>query len=96
MESNTYYEVSILMTGRPVGSEKMFTDFDYKTKVFYKREDIEAFLKEQYGDYEREEIEPGRYSYVFENCDWSHYPVQQWEEEDQVVVNEIVATPVAL
>lgn len=96
MESRTYYEVSILMTGRDIGSEDAFDDIGYETKIFHKIEEINEFLKKKYGNCERHEIEPGWYSYVFENDDICHYPVEEWEQEDQVRVNTIVATPVAI
>jgi hypothetical protein len=96
MESRTYFEVSIAKSQRDIGSEEPFNHMDYSTHIFHKIEEINEFLKNKYGDCEREEIEPGWYSYVFENDDISHYPVERWEQEDQVRVDLIVATPVAI
>jgi len=89
-----YYEVDIICTGRK--SDGSWKEFDYKKKIFDSPQEIIKFLKETYFNAKRsisyqKKNEPCGYCYEFNNCDWSHAPVEKWVQQDWVSVYKIHA-----
>lgn len=88
-----YYEVDITCTGEE--SPGNFRIFNEETKIFDTPEEVIAWLKETYSHAKRQYVyagdikEPCGYAYSFENCDWSHAPVEKWNQKDWVTVSKV-------
>lgn len=90
-----YYEVDIIYTGSSDGKE--FSMFDERTKIFATVDEITEWLKEEYGLVKQRTVMycadniPCGYVYTFENADWSHAPVEHWQQRDWVSISKICA-----
>jgi hypothetical protein len=93
-----YYEVDIICTGE-IDGERKFSRFDDETKIFETAYEVTEWLKKQYGSAKRSimyhaDSIPCGYVYKFENADWSHSPVEHWQQEDWVNISRIEAETV--
>lgn len=89
-----YYEVDIVSTGSSDGEK--FSQFNDETKVFETAREVTEWLKENYSSAKRNimyyaEGKPCGYVYKFENADYSHSPVERWQQEDWVNISKIKA-----
>jgi hypothetical protein len=89
-----YYEVDIISTGSTDGEQ--FSRFDDETKIFETAYEVTEWLKKQYGSAKRNimwqtDLNACGYVYKFENSDWSHSPVESWQQEDWVNISKIEA-----
>lgn len=89
-----YYEVIITCTGEE--SPGKFRMFNEETKIFDTPEEVITWLKDEYSHATRRQYEyaggmkePCGYVYDFENADWSHAPVEKWNQRDWVTVSKV-------
>ena len=103
---NSFYEILITSTGKPIGNTKEnYTAFNNIRELFKTIEEVENFLKENYQGHKKEKMyiykKDGQslhigYIYSFKNGDVSHYPMEQWYQKDWVEIRKIQAEPVIL
>jgi hypothetical protein len=89
-----YYEVGIIHTGSSDGER--FSQFHDETKIFETAHEVTEWLKENYSSAKRNDMyitdtEQCGYVYEFENADWSHSPVERWQQKDWVNIDKIEA-----
>ena len=101
---NKYYEVSVLHTGKPVGSKEDYTTFDDSEKTFFTIKEVKEHLSVTYSKCKRVKMfvdtKDGKtkhtgYIYCFKNNDISH-DSKMWYQQDWVSINEIQSTPIII
>lgn len=89
-----YYEVDILCTGSDSENGK-FDMFNREKKEFDSAKDVIIWLKSEYSHakrgvlYSADSDAPCGYTYLFENDDISHVPVQKWIQRDWVNIYKV-------
>lgn len=103
-----HYEVRIISTGKtPRKSDEDFTTFSRRVECFSDTESIQQFLEETYTAQCRSKrrriyhdtrfgTEHTGYVYRFRNSDLTHYPVDEWIQEDWVIIVKITEEVVIL
>ena len=99
-----YVKVSITKTGASLFSSK-YSVFDEETKTFPSLNEAKTYLKTTYKGHRRSPtyvdkadgttVQTG-YVYSYRNADWSHSPVETWNQQDWVDITTVVETPVAV
>lgn len=91
-----FYEVDILCTGSDSENGR-FDVINRERKEFDSAKDIIAWLKDKYGSlnvkrgviYDGTRDDPCGYTYLFENADLSHVPVERWIQRDWVNIYKV-------
>lgn len=99
-----YYKVKIVETGAKLFSDD-YSTFNVERKHFATLAEVKAWLKEHYGKAKRSkmycdktngESQQCGYIYKFRNADWSHAPVETWNQCDWVSISAISEQEVLL
>ncbi len=98
-KTRAYYQIKIVETGAQFFSSD-YSTFNVDKRHFATLQEAKEYLKTHYGKARRQRIYQkstnGDYAcgwcYHFRNADWSHAPVQKWNQCDWVTVSEIKQT----
>ena len=91
--------LSVFRTGKGYSPKDEYKIFDNETKTFETLRDAKEYLKETYGNCKRDFIYRDKtdgttikvgYIYSFNNCDWSHSPLEKWRQKDWVEICEVI------
>lgn len=99
-----FCEVTIISTSAKPGASD-YSTFDARTERYGSEQEVAAWLRETYGDCKRDKmyvdktdgsIEHVGYIYCFRNADWSHAPVERWNQRDWVCIYAVSAERVII
>jgi hypothetical protein len=105
---SSYYEVSIIETGRSMGRETSVNKYHFfgeETEILDTLVEVKEYLKQRYGTCKRRPMylektnggtERVGYVYCFKNDDISHYPVEKWYQRDWATISLVQAEAVLL
>ncbi len=93
-----YYRIRITQTGKTPRKEEDFRTFNFEEVICKTLEEVKKELKDRYGEVKQRtkmyrDVKDGEpvhsgYVYHYRNSDMSHYPVNEWIQEDWVEVAE--------
>ena len=91
------YEILVTETGAPLFSDE-YRIFDSHQHEFTTYDECLDWIKERYGSHKKRPVfcdtrdgktEQVGWIYSFRNCDYSHSPLEKWNQRDWVEVNHI-------
>ena len=98
-------ELHIVRTSRSYGKNREYSIFDTEDKLFKTVEEAKQFLKDGYGKCKRVNMHQDNkdgvpelvgHIYCFKNADWSHSPVEHWQQQDWITASLVTYKPVLL